>query len=238
MHETIDMPATALIPSEETLFRLHGLPPARHSDSRMKASIRSAIELLVKTAVPRGIIKEISREEFEFIFAGEGLNEKNNPLEGIYKKGTAFALFAATMGNGVGAKISSLFKADEFVLGATLDMAASEATESAGGYLETVYRSRLKESGRFNAAQATLRFSPGYCGWDITGQKKLFAALTPEKIGVTLRESMLMQPLKSISGVIVAGDSNIFKFEDNFPFCAFCKTHTCRVRMETIEKSD
>jgi hypothetical protein len=79
-----------------------------------------------------------------------------------------------------------------------------------------------------------MRFSPGYCGWHVTGQKKLFAALHPEEIDITLTPSCLMKPLKSISGVIIAGDMEIFRFDDSFAFCAECSTHVCRERLATL----
>jgi hypothetical protein len=79
-----------------------------------------------------------------------------------------------------------------------------------------------------------MRFSPGYCGWHVSGQKKLFAALEPEEIGITLTPSCLMKPLKSISGVIIAGDVDIFQFEDAFAFCGECSTHVCRERLAAL----
>ena len=79
-----------------------------------------------------------------------------------------------------------------------------------------------------------LRFSPGYCGWHVSGQKRLFAELKPQKIDLTLRESCLMQPLKSISGVLVAGPKIIFDIDDTYPFCAACKTHSCRDRYQAL----
>jgi hypothetical protein len=79
-----------------------------------------------------------------------------------------------------------------------------------------------------------LRYSPGYCGWDITGQRQLFRALRPEEIGITLRESCLMEPLKSISGVLVAARPEVHRFDNNYPFCRVCTMRTCRSRMAGI----
>jgi hypothetical protein len=79
-----------------------------------------------------------------------------------------------------------------------------------------------------------LRYSPGYCGWHVSGQRKLFDYLLPEEIGITLRESFLMQPLKSISGVVIAGRRQIFDFENTFDFCDDCSTWTCRERISAI----
>lgn len=84
------------------------------------------------------------------------------------------------------------------------------------------------------ASTKLLRYSPGYCGWHISGQKALFAALRPEEIGISLRESFLMEPLKSISGVIVGGPGRIHEFEPSYPFCAECKSRSCRERIKHV----
>ena len=62
-----------------------------------------------------------------------------------------------------------------------------------------------------------LRYSPGYCGWHISGQRRLFAHLRPERIGITLHDSYLMEPLKSVSGVLIAGAKEIHAFADTYP---------------------
>jgi hypothetical protein len=79
-----------------------------------------------------------------------------------------------------------------------------------------------------------MRFSPGYCGWDLTAQRGLFEALQPAEIGITLSESCLMRPLKSISGVFIAGEKGIFVFDDVFSFCGECATHECRDRITAL----
>ncbi len=90
--------------------------------------------------------------------------------------------------------------------------------------------------GPIPAGSVFLRYSPGYCGWDITGQRKLFRALRPEEVGVTLRESCLMEPLKSISGVLVAARPEDHRFDNTYPFCSACTTQTCRSRIAALEE--
>lgn len=48
-------------------------------------------------------------------------------------------------------------------------------------------------------------YSPGYCGWHVSQQQLLFSLLPEHPAGVRLKESSLMSPLKSVSGIIAAG---------------------------------
>ena len=48
-----------------------------------------------------------------------------------------------------------------------------------------------------------MRFSPGYGDLPLDVQRPLFAALdVPRKIGVSLTDSLLMAPSKSVSAII------------------------------------
>jgi hypothetical protein len=51
----------------------------------------------------------------------------------------------------------------------------------------------------------TLRYSPGYCGMTMPQQRKLFRLVNADSVGVKLLPSLLMQPLKSISGLVGLG---------------------------------
>ena len=65
--------------------------------------------------------------------------------------------------------------------------------------------------------------APIPCGWPTGGQRPLFTALRPEEIGVTLNESCLMSPIKSVSGVL-------FPSESGFENCAVCPREGCQGR--------
>ena len=79
-----------------------------------------------------------------------------------------------------------------------------------------------------------LSYSPGYCGWNIDAQKKLFSFLKPQQIGISLNESCLMTPLKSVTGVLVYGNKSIHQFDNSFSFCFNCKVQSCIERIERI----
>ena len=63
----------------------------------------------------------------------------------------------------------------------------------------------LQESIEKLQWQHTNRFSPGYCGWHVSEQQLLFPLFDSNTCGVTLTDSSLMVPIKSVSGIIGLG---------------------------------
>ena len=193
-----------------------------------------ALGCLFVISTSAGYAVEISIPEFKVVYDGESLNEKRTPLDEIFRKADNLTLFAVTIGENVNKKIEELFKSNEFALGCMLDSVASVGTDEAADIVETHFFDLLSKKGKITPSTKILRYSPGYCGWHVSGQKKLFAFLHPEEIGITLLGSFLMKPLKSISGILVVGNKEIHKFEDDYPFCNQCKIHSCRTRISQL----
>jgi len=137
-------------------------------------------------------------------------------------------LFVVTAGPAVSERIGALFKAHDYPLAAALDAAASLAADGAAQWVQD------RVATRCPPGQGVLRYSPGYCGWHVSGQIELFATLDASEIGVTLTKSCLMDPLKSVSGVIVVGPPSIHHFVHDYDFCADCADHQCRDRIERV----
>jgi hypothetical protein len=71
--------------------------------------------------------------------------------------------------------------------------------------------------------QISNRYSPGYCDWSVSGQRELFDQMGKLPIAVSLTESCLMLPMKSVSGIIGVG-AQIRKR----PYaCQICKNKNC-----------
>jgi hypothetical protein len=234
MRKILQIPVQEVIPSLRAVLEGQGVPKTREPDARIRQLALNAGAVYEKKAQPVGIVMEITRDEFNVVFEGEGRNEDESPVGPVYRASESLALFAATIGKPVCDEISVMFGKKDFALGSMLDSVASEGTEMTAEAIERFYREYLTANGRLCEGHATLRFSPGYCGWDISGQRKLFDSLKPEEIGVTLNESYLMEPIKSISGIIIAGNREIFRFEDAFSFCRDCRTHDCQVRFRRL----
>ena len=73
---------------------------------------------------------------------------------------------------------------------------------------------------------ATNRYSPGYCNWNVSEQQKLFSFFKETKTGISLNNSSLMSPIKSISGMIGIG-----KDVKKIPYtCNVCADINCLYR--------
>ena len=234
MERVILFAAEETLPDRRAVLSAQGIPAGSAVPERIEALLRNALDLFRELATPVALVEEVDQETFSRVYRGERKNEPETPLAGIYPEATALALFALTLGNGLCRKITELFDANEFALGSMLDSVASEGAERLGVVLERRFEADLAARGVRPDHAKALAYSPGYCGWHVTGQRELFRALRPEEIGIWLGESCLMDPIKSISGVLVAGPPAVHDFSDSFPFCQSCKDHSCRLRIERM----
>jgi hypothetical protein len=230
--ERITWTAAEAAPARPEVLRLQGLPADTPLPPRIEALLDAALDLHLELAEPRAVTCDISREAFAEVYRGEGRNAAVTPLEHVFPRADRLVLFTATVGPGVTPRIRALFAANEPALAVMLDSVASAAADR----LAELLGPRVFASARAGAGTGgrVLAYSPGYCGWHVSGQRALFAALEPEEIGVTLNASCLMEPLKSVSGVLVAGPSEIHRFAPAFPFCADCRDRSCRVRLASL----
>jgi len=72
-------------------------------------------------------------------------------------------------------------KSGDLVLGYIIDSVGSVAIEAAIGNIHDNFEDSLKKKNMF----VTNRFSPGYCGWDVVEQHKLFS-FCPDKCAINI----------------------------------------------------
>lgn len=70
----------------------------------------------------------------------------------------------------------------------------------------------------------TNRFSPGYCGWHVSQQQRLFPLFGGHTCGITLTDSSLMVPIKSVSGIVGLG-RNVRRLDYTCGLCNFEKCY-------------
>jgi hypothetical protein len=132
----------------------------------------------------------------------QGLTFATGRIIGAYlKRCTGLAFFVATIGPRFEQWSRECLSGGDPVLGFVSDAMASEMTELTADYVEAQIAAHVSEA-KF---AITNRYSPGYCGWPLIEQQKLFSLFPPQFCGITLTESSLMLPIKSVSGVIGFG---------------------------------
>jgi hypothetical protein len=213
----------------EVLARL-GIGPDREPTATVSGLAAKARELLLRHAHPAGVLEQLEPGEFAAIYAGEGKNLSPAPLEEVFPRADRLALYAATLGEETSREIAALFEVGDYALGYVLDAAASCAADGLSRLLARRYVSALAGRGEVASDRRALDYSPGYCGWDITGQRALFSRLVPVEVGISLNASCLMRPLKSVSGVIAVGPAEIHGIAPSYPCCAKCGERSCRER--------
>ncbi|PKK82680.1 MAG: hypothetical protein CVT49_12435 [candidate division Zixibacteria bacterium HGW-Zixibacteria-1] len=236
MRQIINFEIEELIPPRENVLKSQGIPPGAEVPEKILELADEALEIFSELCEPIGVIADVSIAQFRAIYNGSGKNEQLTPVAKIYPVADHLALFAITVGGAVSHEINSLFEANEFALASMLDTAASEATELAGHSTEMAYFEQLMEDGEVSRESYIMRYSPGYCGWHISGQRKLFEYLNPEEVGIHLTDSFMMEPIKSISGVMLVGPAKIHMFDIAYSFCDQCMDRGCRARINGIRK--
>lgn len=238
MSQTIQFELEEIRPTREAVLHHQGIPKDAEVPQRILALYEDAASLFAELVRPRGLVAEISDDEFGEVFPGEGNNADDAVVANVFPKADQLALFAATMGDEVSQTIADLFDRNEFALGVMLDAVASMTADRTSEVIADYYHARLVAEERATPAHHVLGYSPGYCGWHITGQRKLFAYLKPSDIGISLNDSCLMSPLKSVSGVLVSGGMDVHMFKAGYSYCPECKNASCVDRMKRLMASE
>ena len=138
------------------------------------------------------------------------------------------ALFICTAGAGIGEKSKEFMAAGDLIEGYILDLIGSVTVEAAIDKIQDSFEYELINKG-YKLAN---RYSPGYCGWALSEQKQFFALFPKNQCGIKLSDSCLMDPIKSVSGVIGFG-TNVRRTTYE---CQMCELETCIYRKIRLAK--
>lgn len=142
------------------------------------------------------------------------------------KGSDTIAIIVATIGDKVTNYLRNLLDNGEPLTGYIADQIASEIVESWVDVIESELEKYVNQSG----LKITNRYSPGYCGWNVSDQHNLFSLLPEKFCGISLTESALMIPIKSVSAFVGIG-KNVERKDYE---CSICDIEFCykRVRNE------
>ena len=129
------------------------------------------------------------------------------------------ALFLGTVGPEFDKWSKDTFTDGDPLAGYIIDILGSEIAESIADWLTN----RIKDYASENGMKCSNRYSPGYCGWSVSEQQKLFEFFPENFCEILLLESSLMKPHKSVSGIIGIGSDIEWK---DYP-CDICTVEHC-----------
>ena len=132
----------------------------------------------------------------------------------------AYALFVCTAGIDYEAYQQRLKTEGDMVRVFIADALGSVIAEKCADEMENSLQLSIDKLGW----KHTNRFSPGYCGWHVSEQQKLFPLFDGHTCGITLTESSLMVPIKSVSGIIGLG-REVRKLDYTCGLCTFEKCY-------------
>jgi hypothetical protein len=134
------------------------------------------------------------------------------------------AAFVATAGSGPEQLASQLLHDHQPLPALIVNAVGSERAEAA----EAVVLEQLRTVTPTTRLAPTLPYSPGYCGMALAEQSKLFSLFADQPIGVSLTADWLMNPLKSVSGLIGLGSPDEVQYHGS-P-CDRCDIQRCAMR--------
>lgn len=144
-------------------------------------------------------------------------------LAGNLKGCEELLLFAATLGSRVDILLHKYGKL-QVSKAVVMQAAAAAMLET---YCDQI-NDQLKEQYRQQGKYLRPRFSPGYGDFSLACQVPIAAALElTKRIGITLTDSLLMAPSKSVTAVIGIGDC---KSLSAAPGCVSCNKQDCEYR--------
>lgn len=100
-----------------------------------------------------------------------------------------------------------------------LDAVGSELAEAVVRYLCETIKCTAESCGW----GTSFPYSPGYCGWKVGEQQKLFRLFPEYPCGIRLTESSLMYPIKSVSGIVATG----LNIKPQKYGCELCRKKDC-----------
>jgi len=160
-------------------------------------------------------------EQMQLHAGGVPLSIGNIILPQILRS-SRLAVFVCTAGHEIGKYHEKEMNEGNFLYSSILEGVTTLVVERA---IDKV-QDHLVKSFTDKESRITNRFSPGFCNWDASEQKKLFSLLPPGFSKVKLNHRNELDPVKSIAGIIGIGR----EVKANDEKCKQCTTPRCKIR--------
>jgi hypothetical protein len=187
----------------ETLVKLAGYSDERPAPRRLVEAAEQVIEHARTLAHPRAVyeVHETAHTEDGAVLLGGG-RFTGKILARVLKGSDLAVVYAATLGPELDQESSRLAAGGDVLSSVLLDTAGTLILAKASiSFISKVFDAQAAPHG----CAVTPPFGPGQCRWDLAEQRVLFDLISPSRIGITLTDTYLMIPKKSVSGILGIG---------------------------------
>lgn len=218
-----------LEPDRKEILRIMGSDGGYKPDARMCEIMETAMVEAQRVSKPMFgyMIYPLEGSDGNFITVAGVRLATRSIITPMLRDATHIVLFVATAGKEFNDLLHSGKGERDIVREYVLDSIGSEIAEAtvrkAVEYIELLQPPGV---GTGNP------YSPGYCGWHVSEQQKLFPLLGDAACGVILNDSSLMWPVKSVSGIIPIGP----EVTKQAYGCRICGRENCYKKKDWAEK--
>jgi hypothetical protein len=219
---TLDAAPVEADPRE--VMRYLGYPAGAKAHAEIAARVEQTLRDARAAQRPRGTYSLYRIADLQKRSIGlDGGARFTGPVGEFLGGSTRIAAFLATAGPEVVAMAEDAFRARDTIGGLVCHALGAALVEAVVDCLVADLRDRIAPG-----EELTLRYSPGYCGISLAQQRTLFTLVDAGSIGVELLPSLIMKPLKSVSGMIGIGPKEAVTAYGN-P-CDRCPMVDCAMR--------
>ncbi len=190
----IEIPDAAILRRLGFRRRLTRLPKSQ--EKWVAGWVREAAGLITLRGVSR--VLGIAANDGRCVSLEGGGEFESASLAGLLKNCTQALLMGATAGEGIMEAITTAGRTGEMTRAVVFDAVASEMTDDALGWLMAYHAGGLRRRGVRLTAR---RYSAGYGDFALGYQRTFHRLLGLERIGVTLTDSCILVPEKSVTAI-------------------------------------
>jgi cobalamin-dependent methionine synthase I len=189
------------IPVREVIRRM-GYPTGKSPDPGIQQLLSEEMKRAAGLFQFRGIYRALDIQEISddiLSFHEDSFEIQSRQVCRMLRNAKQAVFFMVTIGKGLEEDVRTLLEQEETTRAFILDAVGSETADEAANVL---HWKTLSDLARQKGLTATPRFSPGYGDWPVTVQPDMLRICEGGRIGISVTESCLMIPRKSVSAVL------------------------------------
>ena len=194
------------LPEDAVLSRLGRNRYLTVIDQKLTVNLRLAMQKAFALCHARGKWKLLTVSEHtpDMVILDENWQISSRAFADFVKNAQYVFLGAVTIGSDLLQAITQAQKAGNMAEAAIFDAVGSECADLA---IERLQKLAGAELCRYGLNISPQRFSAGYGGVELFHQQEIFRQLELEELGITLTETFIMQPEKSVTAFAVVNEA-------------------------------